>query len=541
MRDECHTQSDYYKYGLAPASDEFLAAGKESRAEEKRFEMIQREWTAEDYIRIVRRRWILILTISVVGAGLAYGVSRFLPKRYKSQTLVLVEPPTVPTDFVRPVVSEDINSRLVAMQEQILSRSRLEPIIQQFKLYSEDVNRAPMPELVELLRKQIEVSPMTETRATNLPGFTVSVTSEDPVKAQEVCAAVTSMFIQESIRVRQQHSEDTTQFLAQQLTDAKGKLDEQDAKLAAFKSRFLGLLPDQEATNLNILMGLSSQLASSTESLFRTQQDRSVAESMLAQQLAAWHATKTPDDPETLEQTLASLQSQLANLQARYTDSYPDVIKTKRDIAAIQQRVADVEAQKKGAGGDKLPPSREPMQITQLRAQIKTDDQVIAEKTKEQNQIKDQIKVLQVRVQSSPVIEQQYKQVTRDYQTALDFYNDLLKKRAESAMSSDLERRQEGEQFTLLDPANLPDQPSYPNPPLFALGGFGGGLGLGLGLALLLEMRDTSLRSEKDVESVLRLPVLAMIPAIDNWSGNKVQTSASRMGIGSKIGVGAGA
>jgi uncharacterized protein involved in exopolysaccharide biosynthesis len=157
----------------------------------------------------------------------------------------------------------------------------------------------------------------------------------------------------------------------------------------------------------------------------------------------------------------------------------------------------------------------EPTQIAQLRAQVRNLDQVIAEKAKEQEKIKQQINVYQARVQSTPGVEQQFKELTRGYQTALDSYNELQKKRDEAAMSAELNRKQQGEQFRVLDPANLPDKPSFPNRPLFAVGGLGGGLALGLGIAFLLEMRDSSLKTERDVEFALRLPVLAMIPEIE--------------------------
>lgn len=503
--------------------------------------MTERELTPQDYIAILHRRWGLIVVLTIIGPVLAYGVSRFLPNRYKSQTLVLVEQPTVPSDFVKPVDTSDINQRLASMQQQILSRTRLEPIIRQFGLYSNDINRKPMEDLVARLQKAIEVTPilpMAETRARDLPGFYVNVTMDNPRTAQEVCTAVTSMFIEQNLHLRQQHSEDTTQFLAQQLAEAKAKLDEQDAKLAVFKSRYLGSLPDEEKTNLNLLMGLTSQLDAATQALARAQQDKSFAESMLTQQIGAWQASQTGHNPETLEQQLGVLQTQLASLQARYTDDYPDVIKTKNDIIALKKKFAESEAQKKGANPESSPRSTmEPLQITQLRAQIHTLDQVIAEKTREQDQIKQQIKVFQERVQSSPAIEQQYKELTRDYQTALDFYNDLLKKRDQSAMAADLERRQEGEQFRVLDPANLPDKPSFPNRPLFALGGLGGGLALGLGLSFLLEMRDTSLRTERDVEFTLRLHVLAMIPAIELPAEKKPKQPADPILTGSGVGV----
>jgi polysaccharide chain length determinant protein (PEP-CTERM system associated) len=486
--------------------------------------MIQRELTQADYIAILRRRWVLITVLAIIGAPLAYGVSRTLPNRYKSQTLVLIEPPTVPTDFVKPVITTEINERLASMQEEILSRTRLEPIIHQYGLYSGDVNRVPPDALVARLQRDIEITPvqpMAETRAQELPGFHIIVTLDNPQTAQEVCSAVTHMFIEESIRLRQQRSEDTTSFLAQQLVDAKAKLDEQDSKLAAFKSRYIGIMPDEEQGNLNLLMGLTSQLDAATQALARAQQDKSFAESMLAQQVGAWQAAQSGTNPETVDMQLTALQTQLATLQARYTDDYPDVVKTKNAIAAMQKKMAENEPPKSSNDVKTSKTTSEPAQIAQLRAQVHTTDQVIAEKTKEQAKIQQEIKIYQDRVESSPAVEQQYKELTRDYQTALDFYNDLLKKRDQSAMATDLERHQEGEQFKILDPANLPDQPSFPNRPAFALGGLGGGLALGLAIAFLLELRDTSFRTERDVEFALRLPVLAMVPSIGELLATK--------------------
>jgi uncharacterized protein involved in exopolysaccharide biosynthesis len=262
-----------------------------------------------------------------------------------------------------------------------------------------------------------------------------------------------------------------------------------------------------------LLAGLSSQLDAATQSLARAQQDKGFSESMLSQQISTWQASQDGIG-ENPEQRLAPLLIELSRLQARYTEDYPDVVKAKRDIAALRKKIAESEKQK-ATDGDKLPKSTvEPQQIAQLRAQVRTFDQVIAEKSHEQDQIKREIRVLQDRIQSSPFIEQQFKLLTRDYQTALEFYNDLLKKRDQSAMASDLERRQEGEEFRVLDAPNLPDKPSFPNHKLFAMGGLAGGLGLGLGLAFFLDMQDTSLRSERDIEMVLQLPVLAMIPAL---------------------------
>jgi polysaccharide chain length determinant protein (PEP-CTERM system associated) len=382
-----------------------------------------------------------------------------------------------------------------------------------------------MDELVARLQKTIEVTPiapMSETRTQQLPGFYIAVTLDNARNAQEVCTAITSLFIEQNLRQRTEHSEVTTKFLAQELESAKASLDEQDAKLADFKSRHIGELPDDEQTNLNLLTGLTSQLDASTQALARAQQDKTFTESLLSQQVAAWQASQTGQNPETLEQQLVVLQVRLSNLQSAYTEDHPDVIRAKHDIAVLQKKIANSEAVNGAQGGSKgSKTSIEPAQIQQLRAQVHSDDSMIAAKTKEQEQIRKQIGLFQGRVQSSPAVEQQYKELTRGYQTALESYNELQKKRDNSEMATNLERKQEGEQFSVLDPANLPDKPSFPNRPLFALGGLGGGLALGLGLAFLLEMKDTSVKTERDVEFALHLPVLAMVPEIEPASEKK--------------------
>jgi len=486
--------------------------------------------TPSDYIAMIRRRWVMILICALIGPPLAYGVSRFLPVRYKSQTLVLIEPPNVPESFVPQVDMTSIGQRLGSMQQQILSRARLEPIAHQLGLDSSGTTKVSMDGVIDKLQKAIDVTavrPTIETGDRFLPGFFVTVSWADPRTAQAVCTAVTSMFIQENVRLQQQHAEETTDFLSTQLVQAKADLDAQDAKLAAFKSVHIGSLPDDESMNLNVLTGLTSQLDAANQALARAQQDKAFAQSMLTQQLASWQATQSGRDPDTLEQQLAAMRSQLASLELRYTDDYPDVIKAKSDVARLEKRIAETGDVKTVPDVPKSPKSSvEPAQITQWRAQIHTAEAGIAEKTREQEQIKSQIALYQSRVQGSPVVEQQYKELVRGYQTALDSYNDLLKKRSESAMSGELSKENQTEQFTVLDPANLPESPSFPNRPLFALGGLVGGLAVGLGLTFLREMQDTSLRTERDVEVGLRLPVLAMLPAINPIANRKSNKTA---------------
>lgn len=491
----------------------------------------ERELTLEDYIAVLRRRWPIILSLAVIGCGLGFGIAHFLQKRYTSQTLVLVQQPTVPDEYVKPVVSEGTSERLATMQQEILSRTRLEPIIQQFGLYREDVSRVPMEDLVSRLRGSITVTPvepMAQTRAQGLPGFTVSVMFPDPRLAQQICSTITSMFMEENLQLRQRQAEQTTQFLAKQLDDAKAKLDDQDAKLASFERRYMGSLPDDEQRNINVLQGLNTELDAATQAIGHAQQDKTFAESALNQQLSVWQSAQEGRSPQTEEQQLTSLQDQLANLKSKYTDDHPDVLRVKRDIETLKQKMAQADPETPSARPEK--PKRapvEPSEIQLLRAQVRQNDETIKERTAEQAEIRRRITLYESRVESTPEIEQQYKQLTRDYQTALGFYNELLKKRDQSAMATDLERRQEGEQFQVLDPANLPDSPSFPKKINFGIGGLAAGLALGCAITVLLEMRDTSLKNEKDIEVLLHMPVLATVPLLKALSERKESSASS--------------
>ncbi|HLH07348.1 MAG TPA: Wzz/FepE/Etk N-terminal domain-containing protein [Terriglobales bacterium] len=487
----------------------------------------QRELTFEDYLQMVRRRIWWLLIPAALGVTIAYGVSRVLPTRYTSQTLVLVEQQKVPDSLVRPVITEVLDERLATMKEQILSRTRLQPIIEMFGLFGDKKNLS-MEDKVELMRKAISVSPVrADFGGGGLPGFYVSFTASTPHLAQQVCGEITSMFLAENLKIREQRAQGTTDFIGSQLDDAKQKLDEQDQKLADFKRKYMGQLPGQEQTNFNMLASLNSQLDSNTQALSQLEQNRTYTESVLSQQLQSWRALQdnrsVAANPETLDQQLATEQAQLSALESKYTDTHPDVIRLKQDIERVKSRIAEqgTATGKPATTVDKIKGSGpEPSQIQQLRAQLRGIEQSIQNKQAEQARIQSQINVYQARVQLSPVVEEQYKQITRDHETALQFYNDLLRKQNESEMATDLEKRQQGEQFTVLDPPNLPERPTFPNRPMFAAGGFFGGLLLGCGLAFLLETKQKLIRNENDVTFYLELPVLTRVPSVDEVRKN---------------------
>ena len=497
--------------------------------------MENRELSMDDYLAMLRRRMKVILIPALLAPLAGFLVSYAFPSKYTSQSLVLVEGQKVPEGIVQPVVTADLTERIATLQQQVLSQSSLQPMLERSGLAKSGQN---MDELIDNIRLSMSVEPVVTDlsqmgakkkpgQGSPVPGFYVYYTAPSAREAQQLCNELTSLLLEENLKSREDVARGTTDFLSKQVDDTKHNLDDLDSKLAAFKKQYMGQLPGDEDNNLKILMGLNSQLDANTQSLSRAQQDKAYTESLLAQQLSAWKNSGSASNPQTLQQQLSQLQAQLIDLQARYTDDHPDVIKTKADIAQVKKKLDEVNdasnkpesgAQDKGSAG-------EPPEIRQLRLQVHQYEDLIAQATRDQKRLQQEISVYQGRVALSPAIEEQYKQLARDYDNTQKVYQDLLANKSKSDMALKMEQQQEGEQMRLLNPANLPDSPSFPNRLLFAGGGLGAGLVLGVGLALWLELRDTSIRTQADAEAALELPMLVAVPwvvetAAANGNGN---------------------
>jgi len=489
-----------------------------------------RDLTLDDYLAILRRRWKLILIPALLAPLVGFLISYGFPAKYTSQSLILVEGQKVPEGVVQPVVTQDLAQRIATMQQQVLGRNRLQPMVERMQLVRGGKN---LDDVIEEIRAGVQVEPVLtdigqmgnqaggkRKQGTSVPGFYVNYTAPNAREAQNICGELTSMLLSENQSSREQVAQSTTDFISRQLDEAKRNLDDQDAKLAAFKRQYSGQLPGDEDNNMKVLGTLNSQLDANTQTVNRAQQDKAYTESLLAQQVAAWKSSQGSSNPQTLEQQLTTLQGQLLQLQARYTEDHPDVIKTKADIAEVKKRLAEVNAAAaKGTETNDKASLSEPPEIRQLRLQVHQYGEVLAQATREKKRIADQIRIYQSRVAVSPEVEEKYKLLTRDYDTAQKFYADLLAKKSTSEMATDMEKRQQGEQMHLLNPASLPDTPSFPNRLLFAGGGLGAGMVIGLGLALWLELRDKSIRNEADVEASLQMPVLVSLPWVSEDLG----------------------
>lgn len=485
-----------------------------------------REFTMDDYVVIFKRRfWIILLCTLIVFVG-SVVASHIIPPRYVSQTLVLIDQQQVPQDYVKAVVAGDLEQRLASMKEQILSRSRIQPIIERYNLFPD--RRNSMDDRVAMTQKVIGIRTIPSASG-QMPGFYITFSARNPHIAQQVCGEITSLFVADSLRQSEQSAEGTTDFLKQQLDDAKRVLDEQDAKLAQFQQQYFGMLPDQENSNSSTLQALTTQLNAATETLSRLQQNETLLEAMIAQQTRDLQG----DEPVAVavaderQKELKDLITQKQTLESQYTPDYPDVIAISRKIADLQAQLAHPHAPSASVPSPAKP--ADSPQLEQLRAQLRVGQQGMTAEKEEQARIQQQIRTYEARMESTPHVEEEYKQITRNHDTALQFYNSLLAKMNESEMASALEQRQQGERFRVIDAANLPESPVFPNRIIFAIGGFIGGLGLGAALAGFLEYRDPSLRTDKDILALTKLPALASISHIDGLTASTVaRNPASR-------------
>ncbi len=489
---------------------------------------------------VVRRRWSLLGPFFLLG-WLGFAVAHWWPYLYRSEALILVEQQKVPEQYVTPNVISDLQDRLQSMTQQILSRTRLQRLIEQFNLYSRERARMIIEDVVNKMREDIRIEPMqARGRPGELTAFRISYGAKNPRVAQQVTNELTSLFIEENLQARTQQSVGTTAFLENQLEQARKDLAEQEQRQREYKLRYLGQLPEQQQSNLQILSSLEAQLHATTDSLDRAEQQKIYLESMrdeykAMQSLVAGgaggaggaRAGSVHVNPVlAAEAVLSDLRNKLADLEANYTPRHPDVVRFKEQIVqqealkrrleaeqASAQKAEQASAQKSEASAPAPPATADPTFI-EAESRLKAVLVEIRDREKEMDALRTRIKEFQSRLNLTPVREQQLTEVTRAYENSRQHYQSLLQKKLQSELATNLEKRQQGEQFRILDPASLPEKPDEPSRLEIILIGWALGLCGGIGLAAFLEFNDESLRSEKEVSVSTQLPVLVRIPVL---------------------------
>ena len=479
----------------------------------------------QHYLQIVRRRHLYFLIPLFLGWAAVWGTSWLLHPRYQSSTLILVAQPTMPKEYITPNVTDELQERLQSITQQILSRTRLLRIIDQVGLYPAPPAPKSPDEKVEQMRKDIAID-LVRGHGDQITAFNVSYTSGDPLLAQRVTGELTNLFINENLEARQQQSQDTTDFLETQLERARSQLAEQENRVRQFKSQHVGEMPEQLSTNLQILSGLQSQLKSEQDSLNAAKQQRVYLQTLANQSrvLGSSHGEGVTVGLPALEQELEKLRAQLADLSSHYTDRHPDVRKLKEQIAKTERmrdqllastKATNVEdgARSAGSAGEQTDVTLNPASA-QLESQLQANRIEITNREHSIAALKTKIDDYQARLNQEPIREQQFADLTRGYDQSKANYDDLLKKKNESAMATNMEIAQRGERFTVVDPPSLPQKPSFPN--RLKLCGIGLAVGLALGGVVvgLLELKDDRIYDEKKLKELLPATILAEIPVI---------------------------
>jgi polysaccharide chain length determinant protein (PEP-CTERM system associated) len=471
----------------------------------------------DHYINLIfKHRWLIIIPFClamIVGIYLALT----LPRIYQAYTSILVRPQQVPTDYVQSIVTADLESRIRSISQQILSRSNLEKIISQFNLFSgpEQQNMA-IEDKISNLREQIAIETQPTKDRPETDAFYIFITGANPDEVMRVANGLATLFIDENLKKREAEAVETTEFLEDELRAMRTRLEEVEIRLKDYRKRYMGELPEQLESNLRILDTYQRQL-SENEDRLRDEKNRLVMlENEIKNRKESLSAGNAIESDSAEAVTLLQLKNQLAALQSSYTERHPDIIRLKAKIADMEAKLRSGElkmsAEKKtDLSQDQLLTSKILGDQIRQQNQIKLEIQDLEEDIRK---LKYQIKIYQQRIERTPKREEELIALNRDYNNIQASYSSLLNRKLEAEIAVSMEKKQKGEQFSILDRAYIPREPISPNMKRLIMLAVMAGLGIGGGLIFLLDYFNTSLKNPEDFELDLGVSVLATIPKV---------------------------
>jgi len=456
----------------------------------------------------------------------------YQPSLFRSSSSIFIEPQEVPADYVRSTVTSDLEGRMRSISQRFTSRTKLLAVINKLDLYPAAMKKkVPSEVLVEGMRADLSVE-VPNRRDSNF--FIVHFNHRDPTKAMLAVSKLVSMFIEESLQVRELQAEGTTDFIEEELIKLKLILEKQEQTVQRYKRRYMGELPDQLEANLRMLDNLQLQMNSNQEyqreldgrvMLLEQEISRLEGELDVFDTLADMEGSP-PATNTTLNQIIEQrdeMRRRIANMESMFTSRHPDLVAARRELDRVQDILKAVSEELAKTESVVIPAPSVPqitgysMELNNLRRQLTEFKPRLSSLRQEEVELNTRIALYQRRIESAPVREQQLTQLTRDYENTTASYEELLNKRMEAQMSENLEKRQKGEKFQILDPANFPEKPFLPNRPKLIAMGFAGGLGGGVGLALFLEALFPAFYSLKQLQQQeLDVPISFGIPHISS-------------------------
>ena len=479
-----------------------------------------KKYSPDDLLRILRKRWWIAAVPTLIGLAGATMYSYTVPNRFRSSTVIMVTPQQIPQEYVKSFDRQRLDDRLASLNQQILSRTRLERVITDFNLYPEQRRMMPMEDVVELMRRDIDARP------TQGNVFVLSYNSDSARSAKEVTERLASMFIDENLRNRMSTADSTSQFLQAQLEDTRKKLEEIERRRAEFTQRHMGQLPEQVTSNIAVI--------SSTQNRAQSLSDANAADMMrkasIERQIAELTIPASAGENSTVDfsagalaatsptaSQLAQAQEALVQLRQRLRDDHPDVRRMQRTVEDLRVKLDRESAERPISPRTPAAAARQDpraLRVAELRQELTQVTNAIRQREVQLSRLNAQLGQFESRIMSSPALENQRLQIERDYDTYRRQYDSLLQKSSNAEMSAGVEQRQIGQQFRVLDAARVPERPYSPKRERMIVMGLLGGLAVGLAIIVLLELRDASFHTPDDVVSVLTLPVVAAIPII---------------------------
>jgi polysaccharide chain length determinant protein (PEP-CTERM system associated) len=480
---------------------------------------------SELFKSVIRRPWWLVIPV-VLCLAAGYAVFRTITPIYRASTLVMVEKQKVPADYVKATVTSDIDERLKTIEQQITNRDNLERIIVEMNLYPELRKEERLEKVVEQVRRR----DLAVERRGDV--FRIYFKDRDPVRSAAVANRIAELFIAQNLKIREGQAQGTSSFLETELMNTKEKLEQSEARIAAFKRVYMGALPEQRDSNLQAVGQLQTKLEINMDALDKAEMRKIFLQSQIAEMqkpVAPLYYPAAPSGPAAPTR-LDQLRAQLAELSSRYTERHPDVIRLREEIAQLERLQSGAPIEETDIAATPPPPLPPRVDPT-LRAELEGINLEIRSLHGERERILADISRFQARVEAIPGVEQQLLSLSRDYENVKRSYESLLTKRIDARLAENLEKSRQGEQFTILEKAVPPSEPYAPKLLFFLAGGLALGGLLGMAAALLREQTDSTYGDAEELQQAFPgVPVLATIPTFSSQetAGFRTAAAASR-------------
>lgn len=480
----------------------------------------------------LRRKWMILCVTFALALATAVGV-HFFPDSYKADAIVVVDPGKVPQTYVRSTATIPAAERLALLQAQILSDARLSQIIDELNLYPDLKDKTAPDQILLQMRKDIQVEPLsfenlqkvTNPMHAGLEAFTVSYISKNASTAAKVSNRLASLFIEENMKARQDEVMGTAEFFDRELAKAKEDLEAKAERLEQLRARYASDLPDAQNAHIQAMTSLQMEMRAEMDAISRAQQEKIYLQSLLAQtpQVVDLDSqTTTQSDSGSPEQVqVTRLQSELDQLRSRYGPNYPDVVKIEEEIKSLKAQLKSSQPATSPGASTAPPPAGHHNPV--VESQIAQLDQEIQKHEAREKELQSEIAFHQSKLNATPQAQQQLTTAERDYEDAEQNYKDMQVRKFSADISSDVEIRQKGERFVIVQPAQPPAKPYRPDRELIDGLALPAGLGLAFVLSVVLEVLDGSVKTRREVTERIAAPVLGEIPWLPTHNNSRRQ------------------